>query len=220
MKSTTARQPILASDISTAPLPMPPAIIAPLVSNLKWDRMFELSGHMVSQLRRLGSTCEPVPGSKFELIVDDPAALTPVAAAHAWMIALAQPVALEMRRMEEMAEGGGEPTSSAVAEVAAMVILAGCTNPRGSGRRLTKAMQRLANSFAEACCKRGMNGRFGFTKPLQSVSPVTHHTAVPMAACRVQVAGRSAVEARELLKELVHNHPELGVGEVLVLSAF
>jgi len=220
MKSAAARQPIPASDISTAPLPLPPAIIAPLVSSLKWDRMFELSGHMVSQLRRLGSACEPVPGSKFELIVDDPAALTPIAAAHAWMIAMAQPAALEMRRMEELVEGATLPVASPAADVAAMTILAGCTNPRGSGRRLTLALQRLAKSFAEACCKRGLNGQFCFAKPLQSVSPVTHHTAVPMAACRICVAGMSATQARELLKELVHHQPELGGGEVLVLSAF
>jgi len=220
MKSAAARQPISASDISTAPLPLPPAIIAPLVSSLKWERMFELSGHMVSQLRRLGSACEPVPGSKFELIVDDPAALTPIAAAHAWMIAMAQPAALEMRRMEEQAEGVVSPVSQDVADVAAMAILAGCTNPRGSGRRLTQSLQRLAVRFAEACCKRGLNGQFCFAKPLQSVSPVTHHTAVPMAACRLRVAGMSAAQARELLKELVHHQPELGGGEVLVLSAF
>lgn len=220
MKSTAARQPILDSDISSAPMPLPPAIIAPLVSSLKWERMFELSGHMVSQLRRLGSACEPVPGSKFELMVDDPSALTPIAAAHAWMIAMAQPAALEMRRMEEMVEGGAVPEGGPVAEVAAMTILAGCTNPRGSGRRLTLALQRLAKSFAETCYKRGLNGQFCFAKPLQSVSPVTHHTAVPMAACRMRVAGMTAEQTRELLKELVHNRPELGGGEVLVLSAF
>jgi hypothetical protein len=220
MKSTTARQTIPASDILSAPMPLPPAIIAPLVSSLKWERMFEFSGHMVSQLRRLGSACEPVPGSKFELIVDDPSALTPIAAAHAWMIAMAQPAALEMRRMEEMLDGGVMPASNSVAEVAAMAILAGCTNPRGSGRLLTLALQRLAQGFAKACHKRGLNGQFCFAKPLQSVSPVTHHTAVPMAACRLRVAGLTAAQSCELLKELVHNHPELGGGEVLVLSAF
>lgn len=194
-------------------------MIAPLVSGLMWERMAELSGHMVMQLRRLGAGCDESSVGKFELMVDEPKALTPIAAAHAWMVAMAQPAALEMRRMEKE-DSVPVQTEVEVAEVAAVAILAGSENPRGSGRRLTKVLHSLASDFAIACHKRGVNAQFLFARPMQSVSPVTHHTAVPLATCRLRAVGLSGAELRELLKGLVHDRGALGGGELLVLSVF
>jgi len=194
-------------------------MIAPLVSSLMWERMAELSGHMVVQLRRLGAGCEESSVGKFELMVDEPKALTPIAAAHAWMVAMAQPAALEMRRMEKE-EIVPVLSDVGVTEVTAVAILAGSENPRGSGRRLTKALQSLAGDFATACHKRGANAQFLFARPLQSVSPVTHHTAVPLATCRLRAVGLGGTELREMLKGLVHDRGALGGGELLVLSVF
>jgi len=219
MNPATARQPINVSDIATSPLPLPPAMIAPLVSGLMWERMAELSGHMVMQLRRLGAGCDDVSVGKFELMVDEPRALTPIAAAHAWMVAMAQPAALEIRRIEKD-EMVSAPSAADVAEITAVAILAGSENPRGSARRLTKVLQSLACDFATACHKRGANAQFQFARPLQSVSPVTHHTAVPLATCRLRAVGLSCAQLRDLLKELVHDRGALGGGELLVVSVF
>ena len=199
-----------------------PKVIAPLVAHVRWEEMLSVSGRLATQFRRLGMACVGSPtdakGSGF--IVDDPKALTPMAAAHAWVMGLAQRAAFEIRQSELLDDTRAFP-SMQVTEVTTVAMLAGTTNPNGSRDRLAMALSRVAMALTRDCQGEGRQVQFVWSKPSAIVSPVNSQQALPFAACRVRAIGLTADEVTAALSKAVRFAGEAegqGTGEVLLLS--
>ncbi len=199
-----------------------PAAIASLVGHVRWEEMLSVSGRLAMQFRRLGMSCLGSPsdarGSGF--VVDDPAALTPMAAAHAWVLGLAQRAAFEIRQMELLEDTRAFPQMQ-VTEVTTVALLAGTTNPRGARDRLVVALGRVAAALAKECQGAGWQAQFVWGKPSSMVSPINGQQAVPFTACRVRAIGVSADELTAMLTKVIRSAGETegeGTGEVLMLS--
>lgn len=194
-----------------------PSMFAPLVRHVRWDWMFDVSCHLAAQFRRLGMSCAGKLGSPegTGLMVDDVAAMTPMAAAHAWMIGLAQRSAMEIRQLEQLDEQRNYMTPDVV-EITTVALLAGTTSPRGSSRRLSEALRKVAESLANICQNEGVQAQFVYSRPMSSVSPITQQHAVPLAACRVRALGISSERLINILKQALQAP---GVtNEILVMS--
>ena len=192
-----------------------PAAIAPLVGHVRWEEMLSVSGRLAMQFRRLGMACMGSPsdarGAGF--VVDDPEALTPMAAAHAWVLGLAQRAAFEIRQMELLEDTRAFPQMQ-VTEVTTVALLAGTTNPRG-------ALSRVAEALATACQGAGWQAQFVWSKPSAMISPINGQQAVPFAACRVRAVGVGADDLTVMLDKAVRSVGQgegKGTGEVLMLS--
>ena len=199
-----------------------PAAIASLVGHVRWEEMLSVSGRLAMQFRRLGMACMGSPsdsrGAGF--VVDDPEALTPMAAAHAWVLGLAQRAAFEIRQMELLEDTRAFPQMQ-VTEVTTVALLAGTTNPRGARDRLVMALGRVAAALATECQGSGWQAQFVWSKPSSMISPINGQQAVPFAACRVRAIGVGADDLTEMLSKVVRSAGESegkGTGEVLMLS--
>ena len=199
-----------------------PAAVAPLVSHVRWDEMLSVSGRLAIQFRRLGMACLGSPSSAkgAGFIVDDPKALTPMAAGHAWVLGLAQRAAMEIRQIELLDETRSFPQMQ-VTEITTVALLAGTTNPTGARDRLSAALGRVAVALAGECQGVGQQAQFVCSKPSAIVSPINAQQAVPFAACRIRAIGMSAQELTAALTKAVRHAGEIegeGTGEVLMLS--
>lgn len=197
-----------------------PAAIAPLVGHVRWEEMLSVSGRLAMQFRRLGMAClgSPSDARGAGFVVDDPAALTPMAAAHAWVLGLAQRAAFEIRQMELLEDTRAFPQMQ-VTEVTTVALLAGTTNPRGARDRLVVALSRVAEALATACQGAGCQAQFVWSKPSAMVSPINGQQAVPFAACRVRAVGVGADDLTVMLDKAVRSVGDgKGTGEVLMLS--
>lgn len=199
-----------------------PKVIAPLVAHMRWEEMLAVSGRLAMQFRRLGMACLGSPsdakGSGF--LVDDPKALSPMAAAHAWVMGLAQRAAFEIRQTELLEDTRAFPQMQ-VTEVTTVAILAGTTNPNGARDRLAMALGRVAVALARECQGEGRQAQFVCSKPTAIVSPINGQQALPFAACRIRAVGLSAEELTAALSRAVRFAGEIegqGTGEVLMLS--
>lgn len=194
-----------------------PSMFAPLIRHVRWDWMFDVSCHLAAQFRRLGMACAGKLGSAEAtgLMVDDVNAMTPMAAAHAWMIGLAQRSAMEIRQLE-LVDQQRSPLAPNVTEITTVALLAGTTNPRGSSRRLSDALRKVAESLAIVCQKEGVQAQFVYSRPMSSVSPITQQHAVPLAACRVRALGVSSGRLGELMRRALETPS--ATGELLVMS--
>jgi hypothetical protein len=138
-----------------------------------------------------------------------------MAAAHAWMIGLAQRSAMEIRQLEQLDEQRNYMTPDVV-EITTVALLAGTTSPRGSSRRLSEALRKVAESLANLCQSEGVQAQFVYSRPMSSVSPITQQHAVPLAACRVRALGISSERLIGILKQALQAP---GVtNEILVMS--
>jgi hypothetical protein len=194
----------------------PSELIAPLVKNFPFEHMWAMSGRVLSQFQSLDMQCigSPTTTSGTELIVDEPTGLSPLTAAHAWMIGLAQRGAMDLRQ-QELLEQGRVPQQNVV-ELTTVALLAGCTNPRGTHKRLTEALNRLAVSLSRHPDLANRTMQFLHAKPTQAVSPFTRQMAVPFVACRFRAIGITAEKLISALKDAVKDNEP--TGEVLVLS--
>lgn len=194
-----------------------PSMFAPLVRHVRWDWMFDVSCHLAGQFRRLGMSCAGKLGSTdgTGLLVDDVNAMTPMAAAHAWMIGLAQRSAMEIRQLEQLDEQRNYMTPDVV-EITTVALLAGTTNPRGSSRRLSDQLRLVAEALATLCQNEGVQAQFVFSRPMSTVSPITQQHAVPLSACRVRAIGITAPRLVEILKKALQTPTP--TGELLVMS--
>lgn len=199
-----------------------PAAIASLVGHVRWEEMLSVSGRLAMQFRRLGMAClgSPSDARGAGFVVDDPSALTPMAAAHAWVLGLAQRAAFEIRQMEMLEDTRAFPQMQ-VTEVTSVALLAGTTNPRGARDRLVMALGRVAAALATGCQVAGKQAQFVWSKPSAMVSPINGQQAVPFAACRVRAVGMGADELMLMLNKAICSAGEQegqGTGEVLMLS--
>ena len=194
-----------------------PSMFAPLIRHVRWDWMFDVSCHLAGQFRRLGMHCAGELGSPegTGLMVDDAAAMTPMAAAHAWMIGLAQRSAMEIRQLEQIEQQRNHPMPH-VTEITSVALLAGTTNPRGSSRRLSDALRKIATELTQLCQNDGVQAQFVFARPMGSVSPITQQHAVPLAACRVRALGTTPEKLVQALKKAIQTAG--ATGELLVMS--
>ena len=194
-----------------------PSMFAPLVRHVRWDWMFDVSCHLAGQFRRLSMDCAGKLGSPegTGLMVDDVAAMTPMAAAHAWMIGLAQRSAMEIRQLELLDQQRLQPTPD-ITEITTVALLAGTSDPRNSSRRLSLALRKVAENVATLCQSEGVQAQFAYSRPMSSVSPITQQNAVPLAACRVRAIDTTSERLIEILRLALRNSGSCG--ELLVLS--
>jgi hypothetical protein len=196
----------------------PPEVSA-IIRNMRWDWFFDLSCNIAGQHRDLGVTGLQGRVEDATILVNSIINLTPAAAAHAWVIALAQRAAMEIRQLEQT-EGNSHRTLLApgVGELAGVAFLAASHHHRGTGRRLSVGLQRLALDVTAALGS-GASVQFLHRRPVQLASPVIPDCAVPLAAYRVRYQGCTVEEVRRVMAQIVQERflMEHG-GDQLMLS--
>lgn len=210
------------SELISATLALAPESVRPFkpLNHTKW--VFTASGRMVRQFRDLGMSCvgrphcEEVTG----IISDEPEALTSMAMTHAWMLAIAQRTAVDIRQLEliESPRAYGSPGEI---EINAIALLAGCTQRKGCGDRLAEALKHVARHTLERCDALGARAQFMVSAPVQTVSPLTKQTGLPFTTCRVRAEGIGCDELLEILRDAARfagGEQDKPTGELLVMS--
>lgn len=198
---------------------MPPPQLAPFQPELKDEWLFWASVRLSAQFRDLGMAClgNPRSDDHYGFITDEPSALTPVCAWHTWLIALAQRGAVEIRQLEMLDNARGF-ASNGVTEINTVAMFAGCTDPRQTGRRLSKALRAMSQRVVERCEAQGFRAQFVFGSPVQAKSPVTQQSGVPFTACRIRAEGMNPEALMDVLRASLCAADGKPSGEVLVLS--
>jgi hypothetical protein len=195
-----------------------PTEVSALLQKLRWDWFFDLSCGIAAQHRELGVTGTQGRVEDATILVNSVINLTPAAAAHAWVIALAQRAAMEIRQMEQDEGSSRSPLPHGVGELAGVAFLASTHSPRGTGRRLTLALQRLALDVT-AALGAGASVQFLHRRPVQLASPVIPGCAVPLAAYRVRYQGCSVENLRKVMSQIVQERFLMEhAGDQLMLS--
>ncbi len=210
------------SEMIRATLAMAPVKLQPFkpFNHTKW--VLSASSRLVRQFRELGTACmgrahsEEVTG----IISDEPEQMTSQAMTNAWMLAIAQRTAVDIRQLEvvDTVRGCG---AMAEVEINSVALLAGCTERDGSGARLTKALQNVACRTLELCDQRGARAQFLSGIPVQSISPLTKQSGLPFTTCRVRAEGISTEGLLEVLREAIRSAggaENTPTGELLVMS--
>jgi hypothetical protein len=203
----------------------PPPMVEALIKNVRWDWLFDVACNLSAKFRALGMMC---PGSANEmksamLMGSEPGDDATLAAAHAWVVALAQRAAIEIRQLELLDEPRIVLPADMV-EVTCVAFLATTGNSRGSGRRLTRALRALAQIVTQDCENGATVPGAGMVQfvhglPVQMVSPVGGEMAMPVAAVRIRFRGFEVSEVLAALKSAMQNAATEGkAGDVLVLS--
>jgi hypothetical protein len=206
-----------------------PPTMAHMLKTLRWDWIFDLSCNLAGQFRALGMTgngpllAEP----SSALMVDESTELGPEAAAHAWVFGMVQRTAMEIRQMQLL----DEPrvvTPKHYTELTGIAFLAHSEYPRGTGRRLTRSLQNIARTMAERCDAYSVvpgssQVQFLHARPVQLVSPLLVHMALPVAAYRVRYTGMDPENVLESLRESLEiarhgSETALQDGDVMMLS--
>lgn len=195
-----------------------PAEVSALLRGMRWDWFFDLSCSIAGQHRELAVTGTQGRVEDATILVNSAISLSAPAAAHAWVIALAQRAAMEIRQLEQPLDAKPSRQSSTVGELAGVAFLAACQQHRGTGRRLSLALQRIALDLT-ASLGGGASVQFLHRRPVQLASPIIEKTVVPMAAYRVRYQGCEVEDLRRVMAEIVRerflmDHP----GDQLMLS--
>ncbi len=220
-QKTASSQPQTLSDSNLRP----PAQVQELIKGVRWDWMFNVAGNLSGRFRSVGLLC---PGSPQEmksaiLMGAEPGEQATLAAAHAWVVALAQRAAMEIRQME-LLEEPRVVLPHDMMEITSVAFLAATTKQAGSGKRLTKALRSVGVHMARECETSAAVPGAGFVQmlhslPVQMVSPVGGKTALPLAAVRLRFRGFDVQHVLNALKAGMEcAAAETGSEEVLVFS--
>ena len=204
----------------------PPTMVEALIKNVRWDWLFDVACNLSGKFRSLGMMC---PGSPQEmksavLMGSEPGEDATVAAAHSWVVALAQRSAIEIRQLELLDEPRIVLPGDMV-EMTCVAFLASSGSSRGSGARLTKARRILSGNVTRECESGATVPGTGMVQivhglPVQMLSPVGGETVLPVAAVRIRFRGFEVSDVLAALKSAMdHSADEGKAGDVLVLSA-
>ncbi len=198
---------------------MPAPEIANFAPEMREDWLLWASGRLAIQFRDLGMAClgNPLSDDQCGFIADEPAALTPVCAWHSWLVAMAHRGALEIRQLEMLDQNRGAAPAE-ITEISSVALLAGCIDPRGAGRRLSRELRAISQRFVAACAAEGSRAQFVFGDSVQARSPVTKQSGVPFAACRIRAEGLIPRAVHEHLRTAIRPQGNTPTGEVLVMS--
>lgn len=218
---TPSSQPQTLSDSNLRPPPM----VEALIKNVRWDWLFDVACNLSAKFGALGMMC---PGSPNEmksavLMGSEPGDQATLAAAHAWVVALAQRAAIEIRQLALLEEPRIVLPGDMV-EMTCVAFLAATANSRGTGTRLTKALRLLSRHMTQECESGSTVPGTGMVQivhglPVQMISPLGGETALPVAAVRIRFSGFEVPDVLAALKSAVENASSGGkAGDVLVLS--
>jgi hypothetical protein len=179
-----------------------PAQVGQLIKDMRWDWFFDLSCSIARQHRELAATGQQGRPEDATILVNTENTLTPEAAAHAWMISLAQRAAMEIRQLEQADVEQRVSLPSSVGELAGVAFLAATHSPRGTGSRLSLALQKLAVELTQSLAGSG-SIEFVHRRPIQLASPVAEGCAVPVAAYRVRFRSCTLEQVRTAITRIV-----------------
>ena len=203
----------------------PPAMVEALIKEVRWDWMFDVACNLSGKFRTLGMIC---PGSPNEmksavLMGSEPGADAAVAAAHSWVVALAQRAAVEIRQLE-LLEEPRIVLPPGMVEMTCVAFLATTINSRGTGKRLTKALRTVAEQMTRDCESGATVPGTGIVQmvhstPVQIMSPIGGQMALPLGAVRIRFLGFEMQDVLSALKAAMESAAKEGEpGDVLVLS--
>ena len=203
----------------------PPAMVQELIKGVRWDWMFNVASNLATRFRSLGMIC---PGSPNEmksavLMGCEPGDDAAVAAAHAWVVALAQRAAVEIRQIELLEEPRVVLPPEMV-EVVSVAFLASSKNRRGSAKRLTGALRCVALHMTNGCESGATVPGAGIIQmvhslPVQMLSPLGEKMALPLGAVRIRFSGFSMEQVSAALQAAMELASKEGdPGDVLVMS--
>ncbi len=218
---TPSAQPQMLSDSNLRPPPM----VEALIKNVRWDWLFDVACSLSARFRALGMMCA---GSTHEMkstvmMGSEPGDKAVLAAAHSWVMALAQRAAIEIRQLELLDEPRIVLPADMV-EITCVAFMATTGNPRGTGSRLTAALRLLAGKVTQECEASATVPGTGMIQvvhgqPVQMMSPVGPKMAMPVAAVRIRFRGFEMSEVLASLKSSLEAAGAQGkTGDVLVLS--
>jgi hypothetical protein len=173
-----------------------PPEVSKLLGKLRWSWFFDISCNIAQQHRELGVLGQQGQVEDATILANQQLTLNAESAAHAWVMALAQRAAMEIRQLE-LAEQTRALLPEGVGELAGVAFFASSKNPRGSGRRLIAALQGLAQSVT-ANLGSSATIEFVYRRPVQMVSPVLEKCAIPMAAYRIRHRGCTLEQVRSI----------------------
>ncbi|MDB6116847.1 MAG: hypothetical protein JWO08_628, partial [Verrucomicrobiaceae bacterium] len=220
-EKTPSLQPQTLSDTNLRP----PAMVEALIRGVRWDWLFDVAGNLAGKFRALGMIC---PGSPNEmksavLMGSELAENAAVAAAHSWVVALAQRAAIEIRQLE-LLEEPRIVLPSDMMEMTCVAFFASSAKTRGTGKRLTKALRSVAGHMTLDCESGATVPGTGIIQmvhslPVQMVSPLGEEMALPLAAVRIRFKGFETPDVMAALKAALELAAKQGdAGDVLVMS--
>lgn len=203
----------------------PPAMVEELIKGVRWDWLFDVACNLAGKFRTLGMIC---PGSPHEmksavLMGAEPGEDAAVAAAHSWVVALAQRAAVEIRQLE-LLEEPRIVLPPGMVEMTSVAFLASSDNPRGTGKRLMKALRLVAEHMTRDCENGATVPGTGiiqmvYSLPVQIASPLGENMALPVGAVRIRFLGFDMLDVLAALKAAMELAAKDGdPGDVLVLS--
>jgi len=218
---TPSKQPQTLSDSNLRPPPM----VEALIKNVRWDWLFDVACRLSAKFRTLGLMCA---GASTEmksavLMGSEPGEQATLAAAHSWVVALAQRAAIEIRQLE-LLEEPRVVLPPEIIEMTSVAFLAITGSSSGSGTRLTKALRQVAERMTRECESGATVPGTGMIQvvhslPVQMLSPVGGKMAMPVAAVRIRFSGFEIPDVLAALKSAVEGAASEGrPGDVLVLS--
>jgi hypothetical protein len=178
-----------------------PPEVSKLLGKLRWSWFFDISCSIAQQHRELGVLGQQGQIEDATILLNQQLSLNAEAAAHAWVMALAQRAAMEIRQLEVL----DQPRSvlpEGINELAGVAFFGSSKNPRGTGRRLIQALQQLAQ-YVTAQLVNSASVEFLHRRPVQMVSPVLDKCAIPMAAYRIRYRGCTLEQMRDITSQIV-----------------
>ncbi len=188
-----------------------PKMVNDMISAVDWEWLQDVSGRIARQYRRLDvGLGKWVKDLKTQpILMGNESPLSPLAGAHAWLMALAQQASMDIRDAELEVLAGEKKRG--IMELSGVATLAGCPDGRGSGRNLTTLLQALATALVRSIKETSGGGekmvQFLHRRSLQMKSPIDENKALPMAAFVVRFSG---ITPEGMMKALVRSLGEIG----------
>jgi hypothetical protein len=199
--SSQASVPLLSpQSLADIQLHAPPEV-SKLLRKLRWSWFFDISCNIAQQHRDLGVLGHQGEVEDATILASNDITLNAEAAAHAWVMALAQRAAMEIRQLEQV-DSPRSVLPQGVSELAGVAFFATSENARGSGRRLTAALQRLAGAVTLALGAHA-TVEFVYRRSVQLASPVKEKCAIPMAAYRIRYRSCTSEQVRGIISKIV-----------------
>lgn len=195
-----------------------------IVENIKDDWMFDFSCAVARQLRQVGVRLDDhLSASGAVLIANEQQTVSPVTSAHAFLMSLAQPTAIEMAGL--MMDSSQPSPSSACSEISGVAFFSESATKHGSSLRLSQTLQWVAYETAQRCAADGFTSPsiwFHHSKPTNARSPIEGYGVMPVAGYRIRFSGCSPESVLQALADAVQSLPPAHrVGDrsdVMVLS--
>lgn len=201
-----------------------PEHVRGIVEGIKYEWMFDFSCAVARQLRQVGARLDDHSSSSGAvLIANDQQTVSPVTSAHAFLMSMAQPAAIEMAGL--MMESASPVPPSGCHEITGVAFFAESASVCGAGRRLRETMQLLANQTTQRCVAGSFVSPsiwFTHSKPAQARSPIEGYGVMPVAGYRIRFSGCTPASILQALADAVQTLPPAhrvdDKSDVMVLS--